>query len=88
MQLSAQSHDVCDGPAHSLRGVLDFSVPEVSIAQGHAYIGVAKQAGARWFAGEYDDYLVRRDGKWLFTHIKVDGKFLASPVEGWADQTG
>ena len=37
-------HDVCDGPAHPLRGVLDFSVPEVSVAQGHADTGVAEQS--------------------------------------------
>ena len=43
---------------------------------------------ARWFAGEYDDDLVKRDGTWLFTRIKVDGKFLASHGEGWAGQTG
>ena len=43
---------------------------------------------ARWFAAEYDDYLVKRDGKWLFSHIKVEGKFLAAHGEGWADQTG
>ena len=38
-------------------------------------------------AAEYDDDLVR-DGKWLFTHIKVDGKFLAAHADGWAEQTG
>ena len=43
---------------------------------------------ARWFAAEYDDDLVKRDGKWLFTHIKVDGKFLAAHADGWAEQTG
>ena len=43
---------------------------------------------ARWFAAEYDDDLVKRDGKWLFTRIKVEGRFLASHEEGWADQTG
>ena len=36
----------------------------------------------------YDDYLVKRDGKWLFSHIEVAGKFLAAHGEGWADQTG
>ena len=43
---------------------------------------------ARWFAAEYDDHLVKRDGKWLFTHIKIDGKFFATHADGWADQTG
>ena len=33
---------------------------------------------ARWFAAEYDDHLVKRDGKWLFTHIKIDEKFFAT----------
>ena len=42
----------------------------------------------RWFAAEYDDYLVKQDGRWLFNHIKVQGKFLASHGEGWASQTG
>ena len=36
------------------------------------------QKEARWFAAEYDDYLVKRDGKWLFTRIEVEGKFLAA----------
>ena len=44
---------------------------------------------ARWFAAEIDDHLdVKRDGKWLFTHIKIDGKFFATHADGWADQTG
>jgi hypothetical protein len=43
---------------------------------------------ARWFAAEYDDHLVKRDGKWLFTHITVQGRFLATHGEGWAEQTG
>ena len=42
----------------------------------------------RWFAAEYDDYLVKQNGSWLFKHIKVEGKFLASHDEGWANQTG
>ena len=43
---------------------------------------------ARWFAAEYDDHLVKRDGRWLFSHIKVEGKFFAPQASGWADQTG
>ena len=43
---------------------------------------------ARWFAAEYDDDLVKRDGEWLFTHIKVTGHFMAEHAEGWAGQTG
>ena len=43
---------------------------------------------ARWFAAEYDDDLVKRDGEWLFTHIKVTGQFMAEHSEGWAAQTG
>ena len=43
---------------------------------------------ARWFAAEYDDHLVKRDGKWLLTQIKFDGKYFATHADGWADQTG
>lgn len=40
---------------------------------------------ARWFAATYDDDLVRRDGRWLFKHIKIDGKFFVPHAKGWAD---
>ena len=46
------------------------------------------QKQARWFAAEYDDDLVKRDGQWLFSHIKVEGKFMADFGVGWANQTG
>ena len=44
----------------------------------------------RLYAGEQACLpdLVKRDGKWLFTHIKIDGKFFATHADGWADQTG
>jgi len=49
---------------------------------------VNEKKEGRWFAAEYDDYLIKKNGCWLFNHIKVEGKFLASHEEGWADQTG
>ena len=42
---------------------------------------------ARWLAAEYDDDYVKRDGKWLFKHLRLDLKFFTPHLEGWANQT-
>lgn len=39
---------------------------------------------ARWLAAEYDDDYVKRDGKWLYKHLRLDLKFFAPHLEGWA----
>ena len=40
---------------------------------------------ARWLAAEYDDDYVKRDGKWLYKHLRLDLKFFAPHLKGWVD---
>jgi len=42
---------------------------------------------ARWLAAEYDDDYVKRDGRWLNKHLRIDLKFFAPYLDGWVDQT-
>ena len=42
---------------------------------------------ARWLAAEYDDDYVKRDGRWLNKHLRIDLKFFAPHLEGWVEQT-
>ena len=42
---------------------------------------------ARWLAAEYDDDYVRQDGRWLVKHLRLDIKFFAPHLDGWAAMT-
>ena len=42
---------------------------------------------ARWLAAEYDDDYVKQDGRWLFKHLRLDIKFFAPHLDGWAAMT-
>jgi hypothetical protein len=42
---------------------------------------------ARWLAAEYDDDYVKVGGKWLYKHLRLDIKFFAPHLNGWADIT-
>lgn len=40
---------------------------------------------ARWLAAEYADDYVKRDGRWLYKHLRLDLKFFAPHLKGWVD---
>ena len=42
---------------------------------------------ARWLAGEYDDDYVKRGGRWLNKHLRLDLKFFVPHLDGWVEQT-
>lgn len=42
---------------------------------------------ARWLLSAYDERYVQRDGRWLFSALKVDSQFYAAHLAGWAGKT-